>query len=55
MSIHKRYVCGLLDLKNILLEQGSDSFYKKYSKPDVLIGPVDSIKFIDSFMKEYLD
>ena len=55
MSINKRHVPELLDLKNILLEQGSDSFYKKYSKPDVLIGPANSIKFINSFMKEYLD
>tara|TARA_B110000090_G_scaffold192461_1_gene225884 strand:+ start:150 stop:317 length:168 start_codon:yes stop_codon:yes gene_type:complete len=55
MSINKRYVPELLDLKKILLEQGSDFFYRTYSKPDVLIGPVDSIKFIDSFMKEYLD
>jgi len=55
MSINKRYVPALIDLQRILLEQGSDSFYMKYSKPDVLIGPVDSIKFIDKFMSEYLD
>ena len=55
MSINKRYVPELLDLKKILLEQGDASFYRTYSKPDVLIGPVDSIKFIDIFMTGYLD
>ena len=55
MSINKRYVPELPKLKQILLENGADSFYKMYSKPDVLIGPNDSIKFIDDFMRNYLD
>ena len=54
MSINKRYVPELPKLKMILLENGPDSFYKTYSKPDVLIGPNNSIKFIDDFMKNYL-
>jgi hypothetical protein len=55
MSINKRYVPELPKLTKILLEQGSANFYRTYSNPDVLIGPVDSIKFIDNFMSEYLD
>ena len=55
MSINKMEVSELTDLKNVLLKHGSDYFYWKYSKPDVLIGPPDSIDFITIFMKEYLD
>jgi hypothetical protein len=55
MSINKYYVRALSDLKNILAEHGPSYFYRRYSKPDILIGPSDSIEFIESFMKEYLD
>jgi|TARA_R110001606_G_scaffold108362_1_gene233449 hypothetical protein len=55
MSINKRYVPELHKLKKILIEQGSDSFARTYIKPDILIGPSDSLEFIDLFAKEYLD
>lgn len=55
MSINKRYVPELPKLKELLLEQGSAYFYMIYSKPDVLIGSLESIEFIEEFTKEYLD
>lgn len=55
MSISKRYVPELIDLKRILIEYGSPHFYMMYSKPDVLIGPSESIEFIREFTEEYLD
>jgi len=56
MGFNKRYVPGVKELKKILLENGSDWFYKIYvTSPDALIGPSGSIKFIEKFQKEHFN
>lgn len=54
MSINKRYLPELPLLKEELFKTDSDTFYKRYvSSPDALIGPVDSLEFIEEFAREY--
>lgn len=54
MGFNKRYVPELKVLSNNLFEMGSDDFYRKYVvSPDALIGPSDSIEFIEEFAREY--
>lgn len=54
MGFNKRYVPVLKVLSNNLFEMGSDWFYKIYvTSPDALIGPSDSIEFIEEFAREY--
>ena len=56
MGFNKRYVPELVELKKILLQKGSNWFYKIYvTSPDALIGPSDSLKFINEFTKKHLD
>jgi len=52
MGFNKRYVPEVKELKKTLLEKGSNWFYKIYvTSPDALIGPSESIKFIEEFQK----
>jgi|AOAMet1_03_M0_10_1038530.scaffolds.fasta_scaffold08628_2 hypothetical protein len=52
MGFNKRYVPEVKELKKTLLEKGSNWFYKIYvTSPDALIGPSESIEFIEEFQK----
>lgn len=48
MGFNKKYVRSLNELKEELNELGKDRFIHIYSKADALIGPSDSIKFIQN-------
>lgn len=52
MGFNKRYVPEVVELKKALLKNGSNWFYKIYvTSPDALIGPCESIEFIEKFQK----
>lgn len=48
MSFNKKMVRSLEDLKKEFEELGEEQFVRIYSKPDTLLGPSDSIEFINS-------
>jgi len=48
MSFNKRIVRSLPELQKEFEEIGHDQFIRIYSKPDALMGPTDSIEFINS-------
>lgn len=54
MSINKKFLPELALLKAELLQIDSESFYNKYVlKADALIGPAESVDFINEFAREY--
>jgi|TARA_B110000967_G_scaffold209931_1_gene268696 hypothetical protein len=56
MGFNKRYLPELEDLKRRRIELGDTFFYKIYiTSPDAVIGPTESINYINRFNKEYTD
>lgn len=47
MGFNKRFVREIDFLKNELSEIGKEKFIQKYTTPDVLMGPSDSLAFIN--------
>ena len=56
MGFNKRYLPELEDLKRKRIELGDAFFYKMYvTSPDAVIGPTESIDYINRFNKEHLE
>jgi predicted neutral ceramidase superfamily lipid hydrolase len=54
MSFNKKYLPTKEELITILLERGSDDFYRGYVKTvDAYIGSVESMEFMDKFVDKW--
>jgi hypothetical protein len=55
MSFNKKYLPTKEELITILLECGSDDFYRGYVKTvDAYIGSVESMEFMDKFVDKWI-
>jgi hypothetical protein len=52
MGFNKRYVPVLEVVKKQLEERGVKEFIDYYTKPDALIGSIESMRFIDQVIEE---
>lgn len=56
MGFNKRYLPELEKLQETLDRLGNDLFYKIYiESPDAIIGPTESVDFLNDFEKRYED
>lgn len=56
MGFNKRYLPEVDKLQETLDRLGKDLFYKIYiESPDAIIGPTESVDFLNDFEKRYED